>query len=91
MQNITSLRSALRPVFDRHYTEKVYAANTNDGKNLNLYIVGCTRATVPVIKNEIASALHHTDGVTLNHVEAEIMIDSSIRGNGILLYDRGGL
>ena len=42
---------------------------------------------VACIENEIASALHGVDGIILNHVEAEMMIDSEIRNYGVLIYD----
>ena len=86
MRSITDLQKALRPVFERHYTEKVYLTNLHNN-NMNFYIVGCTRAVLPALKNEIASALHGVDGIILNHVEAEMMIDGRIREKGILLYD----
>lgn len=86
MPNITDLQKALRPVFERHYTEKVYLTNAHKN-NMNFYVVGCTRTILPVLRNEITSALQGSDGVTLNHVEAEMMIDSSIRDSGILIYD----
>ena len=86
MQNITDLQKVLRPVFERHYTKKVYLTNTQKN-NMNFYVVGCTRAILPVLRNEITSALQCSGGVSLNHVEAEMMIDSSIRDGGILIYD----
>ena len=86
MQNITDIQKALRPVFERHYTKKVYLTNTHKN-NMNFYVVGCTRAILPVLRNEITSMLQCSGGVSLNHVEAEMMIDSSIRDGGILIYD----
>ena len=86
MQSITDLQKVLRPVFERHYAEKVYLTNPHN-HNMNFYVVGCTRAVLPVLQNEISWALHGADSVTLNHVEAEMLIDGRIRDNGILLYD----
>ena len=86
MQSITDLQKVLRPVFERHYTEKVYLTNLHNN-NMNFYVVGCTRALLPVLQNEISGTLHGADSVTLNHVESEMLIDGGIRENGILLYD----
>ena len=86
MQNITDMQKALQPVFKRHYTEKVYLTNANKS-SMNFYVVGCTRAALPLLREEIVSALQCPDGVTLSHVEAEMMIDGSIRDDGILVFD----
>ncbi len=86
MQNITDIQKTLQPVFKRHYTEKVYLTNANKN-SMNFYVVGCTRAALPALREEIVSALQCSDGVTLNHVEAEMMIDGSVRDDGFLIYD----
>ena len=86
MQNITDLQKTLQPVFERHHTEKVYLTSTHKN-NMNFYVVGCTRAGLPALREEIVSALQCSGGVTLNHVEAEMMIDGSIRDGGVLIYD----
>ena len=86
MQNITDLQKTLQPVFERHYTEKVYLTNAHNN-SMNFYVVGCTRVGLNALKNDISSVLQCSDSITLNHIEAEMMIERNIRNNGILLYD----
>ena len=86
MQNITDLQKTLQPVFERHYTEKVYLTNAHNN-SMNFYVVGCTRVGLTALKNDISSVLCCPDGISLYHVEADMMIDSIIRNDGILIYD----
>ena len=88
MQSITDLQKVLQPVFERYYTKKVYMTSA-DNNNLNFYVVGCTRAGLVSLQKEITSVLHCPEAVALNHVEAEMMIDSTIRNDGVLIYDAG--
>ena len=86
MQNITDLQKTLQPVFERHYTEKVYLTNAHNN-SLNFYVVGCTRVGLTALKNDISSILCCRGNISVNHVEADMMIDSIIRNDGILIYD----
>ena len=88
MQNFKKLQSALNPIFMRHNAEKVFITGIGNDHVLNLYVVGCPRAKLPQIQEEIYSALYQPTGITMAYIEAEMMIDSQIRMSGELLYEK---
>lgn len=88
MQSIEKLQRTLQPIFKRHNAEKVFITGSDNDAVLNLYIVGCPRAKLPVIQEEISTALHQHMGIVMSHVESEMMIDSRIRKTGELLYEK---
>ena len=88
MQSIENLQRTLQPIFKRHHAEKVFITGSDNDTVLNLYIVGCPRAKLPLIQEEICSALHQNTGIIMSHLESEMLIDSQIRKNGELLYEK---
>ena len=65
MQNITDLQKTLQPVFERHYTEKVYLTNAHNN-SMNFYVVGCTRVGLTALKNDISSV--EQDSTVLDNI-----------------------
>lgn len=88
MQSIETMHSALTPVFERYNVEKVFVTGLDNDAALNLYIVGCPRARLPQMQEEISSALLRLTGIVLTYIEAEMMIDSQLFQNGSLLYEK---
>ena len=82
-----NLQSKLSPIFTRFHAEKVIISKFDNASVLNMYIVGCPRAHMDQMQNEIVSALDSSVGVNMTHIEAEMMIDSVIRRNGYLLFE----
>ena len=82
-----NLENKLNPIFTRFHAEKVIISGYGDEAVLNMYIVGCPRAHMDQIRNEITSALDSAVGVNMTHIEAEMMIDGVIRRNGYLLFE----
>lgn len=86
MQIIEQLKTTLQPIFVRHNAEKVFVTDSANDAVLNLYVVGCPRAKMSLIQEEISSALHSQTNVVMNHLESEMLMDYRIRSEGKLLY-----
>lgn len=83
-----NLQNKLNPIFTRFHAEKVIVSKAENEEILNMYIVGCPRAHMEQIRSEVKSVLDNTVGITMTHIEAEMMIDNVIRSNGDLLFDK---
>lgn len=72
----------------RFHAEKVIVSKSENEEILNMYIVGCLGVHMDQIGSEVKSVLDNAVGITMAHMEAEMMIDNVIRSNGDLLFDK---
>lgn len=83
--SIEQLQRTLRPVLKRYQVRKAFAVRTeSENNNWSVYVVGNFRAQIPALKSEVYSVV---EDINLNQIESEIMVDSQILQNGVLLYE----
>lgn len=74
--------------FASFHAEKVIVSKSENEEILNMYIVGCPRVPMDQIRSEVKSVLDNAVGITMTHIESEMMIDNVIRSNGNLFLKR---